>query len=64
MAVGFARHRLGYERMPKFEDIFNFSELLSKELKQIGENYTILDNHEFSRVVVLGKDKKYLKIKA
>jgi tRNA wybutosine-synthesizing protein 1 len=63
MAVGFARHRLGYERMPKFEDILNFSKLLSNELKKIGENYKILDNHEFSRVIVLGKNKKDLKIK-
>jgi tRNA wybutosine-synthesizing protein 1 len=63
MSVGFARQRLGYERMPKFEDIFQFSKLLSEELKKIGEDYQILDSHEFSRVIVLGKDKKDLKIK-
>jgi tRNA wybutosine-synthesizing protein 1 len=63
MSIGFARKRLGYERMPKFEDIFDFSKLLSEELKKIGEDYKILDMHEFSRVVVLGKNKKDLKIK-
>jgi len=63
MAVGFARQRLGYERMPKFEDILNFSKLLSKELKRIGGDYNVLDTHEFSRVTVLGKNKKNLKIK-
>jgi len=62
MAVGFARQRLGYERMPKFEDIFNFSKLISEELKKLGKDYKTLDRHEFSRVIVLGKDKKDLKI--
>lgn len=62
MSIGFARQRLGYDRMPKFEDIFEFSKLLSEELKKIGENYRILDIHEFSRVVVLGKKKEDLKI--
>lgn len=62
MSIGFARQRLGYDRMPKFEDIFEFSKLLSEELKKIGENYRILDMHEFSRVVVLGKKKEDLKI--
>lgn len=62
MSVGFARQRLGYDKMPKFEDIFEFSKLLSEELKNIKETYKILDMHEYSRVVVLGKDKKELKI--
>ncbi|MFH1364975.1 MAG: 4-demethylwyosine synthase TYW1 [archaeon] len=63
MSIGFARQRLGYDRMPKFEDIFKFSKLISEELKKLGEEYKLLDTHEFSRVVVLGKDKKDLKIK-
>lgn len=64
MAVGFARNRLSYEKMPKFEDILEFSKLLSKELKKIGENYKLLDEHEFSRVIVFGKNKRNLKIKS
>lgn len=63
MSVGFARQRLGYDRMPKFEDILNFSKMLSKELKEIGEDYKILDSQEFSRVAVLGKSKKDLRIR-
>lgn len=63
MSVGFARQRLGYDRMPKFEDIISFSKMLSKELKEIGEDYKILDSQEFSRVAVLGKSKKDLKIR-
>ena len=63
MSIGFARQRLGYDRMPKFEDVFNFSKLISEELKRLGEDYKILNTHEFSRVAVLGKNKKDLKIK-
>ena len=61
MAVGFARKRLGYERMPTHEEIKKFSEELVKKLNS--KNYKILDEHEFSRVVVIGKDKKELKIR-
>jgi len=34
-----------------------------KELKNLGHSYKILDEHEFSRVVVFGKKKSDLKIK-
>jgi len=61
MAVGNARKRLGYERMPTHEDIKEFSKKLAKELDS--KNYKILDEHEHSRVVVLGKDKEELKIR-
>ena len=60
MAVGFARKRLDYDTMPSHEDIKLFAEKLAKEL---GDKIKILDEKEFSRVVVLGKDKKKLKIR-
>ena len=60
MAVGFARERLRYERMPTYEEMGTFSEKLVLEL---GKNWKILDSHEYSRVFVLGKDRKKLKIK-
>jgi tRNA wybutosine-synthesizing protein 1 len=64
MSVGFARERLGYERMPTDKEMEIFIEILLKELKNIGEKeYKLLDKHEFSRAYVLGKDKKELKIK-
>ena len=64
MSVGFARERLGYERMPTNKEMESFIEVLLKELKNIGEkDYKLLDKHEFSRAYVLGKDKKELKIK-
>jgi tRNA wybutosine-synthesizing protein 1 len=64
MSVGFARERLGYERMPTNKEMEDFIDVLLKELKKIGlGKYKLLDSHEFSRAYVLGKDKKELKIK-
>jgi tRNA wybutosine-synthesizing protein 1 len=64
MSVGFARERLGYERMPTDKEMEDFIDVLLNELKNIGEkDYKLLDSHEFSRAYVLGKDKKELKIK-
>lgn len=61
MSVGFARQRLGYERMPTESEMENFIKILLENLK--GTKYKLLDKHEFSRAYVLGKDKKELKIK-
>ena len=58
MSVGFARKRLGYERMPTYEEMKTFSEKLAKQT-----DLKVLDSHEHSRAFVLGKDKKDLKIK-
>jgi tRNA wybutosine-synthesizing protein 1 len=58
MAVGHARERLGYERMPTDKEMEDFAEEISKKT-----GLKILDKHEFSRVLVLGKNKKDLKIK-
>ncbi len=59
MSVGYSRNRLGYERMPFHEDILKFS----KELLKFLPNYKFLDEKEDSRVVLLGKSKKDMKIK-
>jgi len=60
MSVGFARQRLGYDRMPTYEEMLNF---IKKLIKELGENYKLLDSHERSRAFVIGKDKNKLKIK-
>lgn len=60
MSVGYSRQRFGYDNMPFYGDIIKFAKELSKEL---GKNYHVLGKHENSRVVVLGKDKKLMKIK-
>ncbi|MDO8622981.1 MAG: 4-demethylwyosine synthase TYW1 [archaeon] len=61
MAVGYARQRLGYERMPWHKDIKDFSKKLLKFLKK--DKYKFLDEKEESRVVLLGKSKRDMKIK-
>ena len=61
MSVGFARKRLGYETMPNHEEINKFAKKMEEELQK--ENYKILDEKKESRVVLLGKDRRNLKIK-
>ena len=58
MSVGYARQRLGYERMPTHQEIRIFSEKLAKLTK-----LNFLDEKIESRVVLLGKNKKDMKIK-
>jgi tRNA wybutosine-synthesizing protein 1 len=58
MSVGFARERLGYDRMPTDKEMKNFCEKLASVT-----GLKILDSHERSRAYVLGKDKKELEIK-
>lgn len=58
MSVGFARERLGYNKMPDYKEMLKFSKKLAKET-----GLKFLDDHERSRAFVLGKNKKDLKIK-
>lgn len=59
MSVGFARERLSYERMPSHSEIKEFAKKLLKFLPE----YKFLDEQEISRVVLLGRDKRKMKIK-
>ncbi len=61
MSVGFARERMGYERMPTHEEMLEFIKKLEKALE--GTEYKLQDQHEISRAYVLCKNKKDLKIK-
>lgn len=58
MSVGFARKRLGYERMPTHKEIKNFAGKLLKFLPK----YKFLDEKQESRVVLIGKSRKNMKI--
>jgi len=60
MSVGYARKRLGYDRMPTHKEMLAFTKDLVKEL---GKPYKLLDFHERSRAYVVGKNKSKLKIK-
>lgn len=57
MSVGYARERLGYEKMPDDKEMLEFCKKLAKET-----GLKLLDSHERSRAFVLGKNKKDLKI--
>jgi len=59
MSVGFARKRIAYEKMPLHEEIVEFSKKILKFLPK----YKFLDEKRESRVVLLGKNKKDMKIK-
>ena len=59
MSVGYARERLGYERMPIHSEIKDFSDKLVKLLPKC----KFLDEKIESRVVLLGKSKKDMRIK-
>ena len=52
---------MGYESMPTHAEIKDFANLLAKSLKN--QKYKTLDEHEFSCVVLIGKDKKRMRIK-
>lgn len=59
MSVGFARKRLGYERMPLHKEIKDFSNKILKFLP----DYKFLDEKQESRVILLGKSKEKMRIK-
>ncbi len=63
VSVGFARERLGYEKMPSHEEIKEFARKLEKELKKQGTKYRFLDEKIESRVELLGEDRRRMKIK-
>lgn len=59
MWVGYARQRLAVENMPLHDEIMDFSKEILKHLNC----YILLDEKKESRVVLLGKDDKNIKIK-
>ncbi len=59
MSVGFARERLGYERMPTNEEMKKFIDVL---LRELDNRWKLLGEHERSRAYVLGENKRDLKI--
>lgn len=61
MSVGFARERMGYDKMPTHKEMISFIEKLEGELE--GTNYKLRDSHEPSRAYVLAKSKDDLLIK-
>ena len=58
MSVGFARERLGYEKMPTHKEMLEWINKLEKQLE--GTGYILQDEHEASRAYVMCKNKKDL----
>ncbi|MDA3836290.1 MAG: 4-demethylwyosine synthase TYW1 [Nanoarchaeota archaeon] len=68
MSVGFARERMGYDKMPTHQEMLTFIKKLEQALQstvdvQQSTDYKLQDEHEASRAYVLCKDKNNLKIK-
>ncbi len=59
VSVGYARKRLGYEKMPRHELVKDFAVRLLKFLPK----YKFLDEKKESAVILLGKSRKDMKIK-
>jgi tRNA wybutosine-synthesizing protein 1 len=59
MCVGFANKRIPYNKMPYHKDIVEFS----KKILEFLPEYKLLDEKKESRVLLLGKSKKDMKIK-
>lgn len=60
-SLGYSRNRMGYSKQPFYEEIQDFAKKLAEKLKSQG--YKKLGEDERSCVVLLGKDKKKMKIK-
>lgn len=60
-SLGYSRKRMGYSKQPFHEEVQEFAKELKKELKDLG--YKKLGEEKRSCVVLLGKDKKKMKIK-
>jgi len=61
MSVGFARERLGYDKMPTHNEMLEWIKKLEHQLK--GTEYKLQNQHEPSRAYVLSKRKQDLLIK-
>ena len=65
MSVGFARNRkgMGYDAMPNHEQVRDYAERIAIQLNKEKQKYKILDEHKTSAVVLIGEDKKRMKIR-
>ncbi len=62
-SLGYARKRLGYDKMPLFSEIKEFSKKLLKELKKQDKRWKKLAEDKRSTVVLIGKNKSKMKIR-
>jgi len=62
-SIGYARYRMGADKMPWFFEIKRYSKDLLKNLREKDKKWQILASDRRSCIVVLGRDKKKMKIK-
>lgn len=62
-SIGHARARMGYDKMPWFKDVKEYTKKILKELHKTDKKWKILAEDERSCVFVIGKSKKNMKIK-
>ncbi len=62
ISIGYARNRLGYDKMPTHDEVRQFAKKLELALKEKAQKYSILDEKPESKVVLLGKNKDEMKI--
>ena len=62
-SIGYARKRMGHDKMPWFYEIKDYSKKLLEVLKKDSTDWKILASDERSCVVVIGKNKKDMKIR-
>jgi len=63
-SIGYARKRMGHDKMPWFYEIKEYTHKILDELRQKdSEDWKILADDERSCVVVIGKNKKDMKIR-
>jgi tRNA wybutosine-synthesizing protein 1 len=63
-SIGYARNRMGHDKMPWFYEVKDYAKKILAELKEKdNKDWKILTEDERSCVVVIGKNKKDMKIK-
>jgi wyosine [tRNA(Phe)-imidazoG37] synthetase (radical SAM superfamily) len=64
MSLGYSRPRgMTYDKQPWFKDVKEYAEKLLKKLTEKDAKWKILAEEERSNVVVLGRNKKEMKIR-
>jgi len=63
-SIGYARKRMGHDKMPWFYEVKDYAKKILTELKEKdSKDWKILTEDERSCVVVIGKSKKEMKIR-
>lgn len=62
-SIGYARKRMGHDKMPWFYEVKQYSEKILEELKKEDKEWKILGEDERSCIIIIGKNEKDMKIK-